>query len=114
MANTKFPFHLNSPRVFYSASNEAKKCLLFDGKKCSLPFGILLLTMPFQIRERRGGALPGALEQGRERAQVERQSLQLRNLLRLRGAMIELRGWPEGETANLRERALAQIIDSRR
>jgi len=70
--------------------------------------------MPFQIRERRGGALPGALEQGRERAQVERQSLQLRNLLRLRGAMIELRGWPEGETANLRERALAQIIDSRR
>ena len=37
-----------------------------------------------QVRERRGGTLPGALEQGWEGAQMERHPLLLRDLLRLR------------------------------
>ena len=43
------------------------------------------------VRERRAGALPRAVEQGREGSQVERHPLLLRDLLRLRGLRTNVR-----------------------
>ena len=53
-----------------------------------ISFSLLIF---FQIRERRRGTLPGALEQRWQRAQMEWQSLQLRDFLRLWSTMINLR-----------------------
>lgn len=47
---------------------------------------------PAQVRERRDGTLPGIVEQGREGTQVERQPVLLRDLLHLRGGVVDQGG----------------------